>query len=297
MITINGQKLPDEAIEFEYRRLLQFYSQHMTPEQLKSETANLRAKAVEQAIGAKLLIDESIRLDIPVPGSRVDARVNSLVEQAGGREVFDVRLRENGYTEDTLRRNIEQGCKVDLLIEKLCEGLNDPSETEMREHFEANRESYVQPERASAQHILIRPASEADADRVTAESRLEGIRDQIQGGTGFADLAAVHSECPSGKQNGGSLGWFGRGMMVPEFDEAVFSMNVGELSDIIETQFGFHLIFKTGADEGGEASYEESEPKIRELLRHDRRGRCIAAHVAELREKADIKGQPGLSPE
>lgn len=292
MITINGQKLPEEAIEFEYRRLLQFYSQHMPPEQLKAETAALRGKAAEQAVGAKLLIDEAHRLDFTVPASRVDTRINTMIEQSGGREVFETRLQENGYTEKALRQNIEQGCKVDMLIEKLCEGIGDPSDAEMQEHFEANRESYVQPERASAQHILISPASDSDADRVTAESRLDGIRAQIQGGTAFADLAAMHSECPSGKQNGGSLGWFGRGMMVPEFDDAVFSMNVGELSDIIETQFGFHLIYKTGADEGGEASFDESEPKIRDLMRHDRRGRCIAEHVAELREKADIQGLP-----
>jgi parvulin-like peptidyl-prolyl isomerase len=262
----------------------------MPAEQLKAETDNLRAKAVEQAIGAKLLIDEAVRLDIQVPPALVDKRIESMIEQIGGREVFALRLKENGFTEAALRQNIAQGCKVDLLVEQLCSGLNDPTETEMRAHFEANRQHYTQPERASAQHILIRPASEADADRATAESRLEGIRKAIEDGESFDDMAAAHSECPSGKQNGGSLGWFGRGMMVPEFDEAVFSMNVGELSDIIETQFGFHVIFKTGEDEGGEASYEESEPKIRDLMRHDQRGRCIAAHVAELREKADIQG-------
>ncbi len=290
VITINGQPLPDEAVEYEYRRLLQFYSQHLPPDQLKAETASLRVKAVEQAIGAKLLIDEAARLEIKVPSARLDERVERLIEQAGGREVFEIRLQENKFTEEVLRENIEQGCKVDLLIEKICDGLDDPTEKEMREHFDANRESYVQPERASAQHILIRPASEADADRVTAESRLEGIRDEIKAGSEFSGLAAVHSECPSGKQNGGSLGWFGRGMMVPEFDEVVFTMDVGELSDIVETQFGFHLIYKTGEDQGGEASFEESEKKIRDLMRHDRRGRCLAAYVDELRSKAKIEG-------
>ncbi len=290
MITINGQPLPEEAVEYEYRRLLQFYSQHLPPDQLKAETTTLRTKAVEQAIGAKLLIDEAARLEIKVPPARVDERVERLIEQAGGREVFEMRLQENKFTEEVLRQNIEQGCKVDLLIEKVCDGLDDPTEKDMREHFDANRESYVQPERASAQHILIRPASEADADRVTAESRLEGIRDEIKAGAEFSDLAAAHSECPSGKQNGGSLGWFGRGMMVPEFDEVVFTMDVGELSDILETQFGFHLIYKTGEDEGGEASFAESERKIRDLMRHDRRGRCLAAYVADLRGKADIQG-------
>lgn len=290
MITINGQPLPEEAIEFEYRRLLQFYSQHMSPEQLKAETANLRAKATEQAIGAKLLIDEAARLDIQVPAKRVDDRINSMIEQVGGREVFDMRLSENNFTEESLRKNIEQGCKVDILIEKTCEGVADPTDAEMQSYFEANKDNYLQPERASAQHILIRPTSDKDDDRVVAESRIETLRNQIEDGADFAELAGIHSECPSGKQNGGSLGWFGRGMMVPEFDEAVFSMNVGELSDIIETQFGFHLILKTGADEGGQASFTESESKIRDLMRHARRGECVTARVAELREKVDIQG-------
>jgi parvulin-like peptidyl-prolyl isomerase len=160
----------------------------------------------------------------------------------------------------------------------------------MQAHDEEKKDQYIQPERASAQHILVKPASDADADRVAAEEKIEDIRKKIQDGAKFEELAAEHSECPSGKQANGSLGWFTRGMMVPEFDNAVFSMEVGELSEIIETQFGFHIIYKTGADEGGEASYAEAEPKIRDVMRHARRGELIAAHVAELREKADIQG-------
>jgi len=289
-ITINGEELPAEAIEFEYRRLLQFYSQHMPAEALKAEIDNLRAKATEQAIGAKLLINEATLLDIKVPAERVEKRISEMIEQVGGREVFEQRLAEQKMTEDDLRNNIEQGSKVDILVEKVSEEAAEPTTEEMQAHFEANKEQYIQPERASAQHILIKPASEADDDRVAAEKKIEELRAKLEGGANFADLAGEHSECPSGKQAGGSLGWFGRGMMVPEFDNAVFSMEVGELSEIIETQFGFHVIYKTGADEGGEASYSESEPKIREIMRHSRRGELIAAHVAELREKATIEG-------
>ena len=289
-ITINGQELPEEAVEFEYRRLLQFYSQHMPAEALKAEVDNLRKKAQEQAIGAKLLIDEATRLDIKVPAERVEKRISDMIEQIGGREVFEQRLAEQKMSEDALRDNIEQGAKVDVLVEQICSEATEPTTEELQAHFEANKEQFIQPERASAQHILIKPASESDDDRVAAEKKIEEIHTKIKGGANFSDLAAEHSECPSGKQAGGSLGWFGRGMMVPEFDNAVFSMEVGELSEIIETQFGFHIIYKTGADEGGEASYAESEPKIREVMRHSRRGEIIAAHVAELREKADIQG-------
>jgi len=289
-ITINGQELPKEAIEFEYRRLLQFYSQHMPAETLKAETKNLQKKALEQAIGAKLLIDEAELLDIKVPADRVEKRISDMVEQIGGREVFEQRLSEQKMTEDALRDNMEQGCKVDILVEKVSEEAEEPTEEELKAHFEANKEQFVQPERSSAQHILIKPASDSDEDRVVAEKKIEEIREKVAGDTNFADLAKEHSDCPSGKQAGGSLGWFGRGMMVPEFDNAVFSMEVGALSEIIETQFGFHIIYKTGADEGGEASYPESEAKIRDFMRHARRGELITKHVAELREKATIEG-------
>ncbi len=289
MITINGEPLPQEAIDFEYRRIRQYYTNHMSPEQLKANDDKLRKQAVEQAIGAKLLLNEASRLDITVPEDLIDRKIQPIIEQSGGPEVFAQRLKENGVTEQQLRDNIAEGCKVDLLIEKICEGLSDPTEEEMKAFFDNNKENYVQQERVAASHILIRPNSDSDDDRVTAESRLEGIAQDIRDGKDFAELAAQHSECPSGKQNGGSLGWFSRGMMVPEFEQAAFEMAVGEISDIIETQFGFHIIMKTAEDEGGQAGFEESRDKIRELIRHDQRGKCVAAYVADLKEKADIQ--------
>jgi foldase protein PrsA len=288
MITINGEPLPQEAIEFEYRRIRQYYANHMPPDQLKAHEAKLRAQAVEQAIGAKLLLNEAARLDILVPEDLIDRKIQPIIEQTGGPEIFAQRLQENGITEEQLRNNIAEGCKVDLLIEHICEGLSDPTEEDMMVFFENNKNHYQQPERVSASHILIRPDSDRDDDRVVAESRLEGIAQEIRDGKDFGELAAQHSQCPSGKQNGGSLGWFSRGMMVPEFEEAAFSMAVGEISDIIETQFGFHIIMKTAEDEGGQAAFEEAREKIRDLMRHDQRGKCVAAYVADLKAKAEI---------
>ncbi len=289
MIKINGVSLPNEAVEFEYRRLVQYYSQHMPADQIKQHESRLRAQARDQAIGAKLLLDEAQRLDLQVPTELIEKKLQPIIEQSGGRELFEQRLKENNISEEQLRGNMEQGCKVDVLIEKICEAVSDPTEAEMEKFYESNRESYRQPERVSASHILVRPASSSDEDRVTAESKIEGISQEIKEGKDFADLAAAHSECPSGKQSGGSLGWFSRGMMVPEFEEAAFSMAVGEISDIIETQFGYHLIMKTAEDEGGQASFSEAQDKIRDVMRHDRRGKCVAAYVEDLKSKVEIE--------
>ena len=107
-------------------------------------------------------------------------------------------------------------------------------------------------------------------------------------GQAFVREAKEHSDCPSGAE-GGSLGWFGRGMMVPEFDKAAFEMKCGEVSDVIETQFGYHIILKTDEKAGGPQTLVDVADQIRDLLRHQARGRAMDAYVAELREKVKIE--------
>lgn len=104
-------------------------------------------------------------------------------------------------------------------------------------------------DQVSASHILLMylgsQGSSATRSKDEARSELQAIKGQIDGGDDFAELAKQNSDCPSG-QDGGALGTFGRGQMVPEFEQAAFSMDVGETSDLVETSFGFHLIKRTG---------------------------------------------------
>jgi len=289
-LKVNGQEIPEEAVNYELKRLVQFYSQHMAPEKVKEQMEVLRKRARQQAVGTKLLMDEARRLDVPVPVDRIDAKYDQIVESSGGSEAFGAMLAQQDLTEELVRRSIEQGLKVDILVEQTTAEVTEPTEEEIQQHFEAHEDEYVKPERAQARHILIKPASESDADRETARSKLLELRHQIEEGADFADLAAVHSECPSGRKSGGSLGWFGRGMMVKAFDDAVFSMEVGTLSDMVATEFGFHLIQKVGHEAAGPAELGEVSDKVRDFLRHAKRGEAISAYVSELAEKAEIEG-------
>ncbi len=100
-----------------------------------------------------------------------------------------------------------------------------------------------------ASHILLMYAgsmrSSNDRSKDEAAAQIEDLRTQVEGGADFGALAQEHSDCPSGAQ-GGDLGSFGRGQMVPEFEEAAFNMEVGGLSGVIETDFGYHIIQRTG---------------------------------------------------
>lgn len=286
---VNGQTIPDEAIQFELERLVRFYAQHMPEDRVREQMPLLKQKAIDQAIGSKLLIDEARRLDFTVLDEEVDARVREIVEQCGGQDAFEQMLTSQKMTEEMVRAGIDQGRRVDQLVAKISEGLSDPTEEAMREHFESHAEEYANPPRVQAQHILVKAGPDDEKEGEAAEARILAIRKRIDEGADFADEAAAHSDCPSGKKTGGGLGWFSRGMMVPEFDEVVFSMAVGELSDPVKTQFGCHLIKKTAEDEGDEVEFEDVRDKVRDFLRHVARGETIAKYVEELKAKATIE--------
>lgn len=288
-IAINGEPIPEQAVEFEMKRLVQFYSQHMNTEELKAQLPGLKQKAAEQVIGAKLLMMEAERLEMPVTEDEVEARLKSMMEEAGGEESFRNALQTQNIAESQVRDGIRRGRRMDKLIEQVTQGLSDPTEEEIESHFDEHAEDYFRQERVQAQHILLRPASDKLEDRETTKSKLMELRNRIALGEEFSDIAEMFSECPSGKRSGGSLGWFGRGMMIPEFDETVFSMELEELSDVVETPLGFHLIRMTGHEDGGPVTLDEVSDKVREYLRHSRRGAMISAFVEELRQKADVQ--------
>ena len=288
-IRVNGEEISEEAIQFELARLIRFYAEHMPEEHVRAQMDALKDKAKEQAIGAKLLLDQAAMLDIRVPDEDVDTRVEQLAQDAGGRDAFEAMLKKQDMQEDTVRESMERGLRVEKLVEQITADAASPTEAEIETHFREHAEEYARPERAQAQHILVKADAEDEDARRAARTKLDEIRKRIEEGANFAEEAAAHSDCPSGKKAGGSLGWFSPGMMVPEFDEAVFSMEVGQLSAVIETPLGWHLVRKTGHEDSRESSFDDVRDQVRDFLQHASRGEILAAYVADLREKAKIE--------
>ena len=290
--TVNGDPIPQQAVDFELQRLIHFYQQQGVPEtQIRIQLDSLKAKALEQAIGTKLLIDEAKRLDIPVSGDELDARFERYVKQCGGdRASLEKAIEAQGMTVDRFKQELRQGVMIDKLIEQVCSAIPQPTEEEIRAHYEAHQDEYTTQDRVLAQHILIKPASDKAEDKAAAKAKLEEIRARIVNGEStFAHEAKEHSDCPSGKQNGGSLGWFGRGMMVKPFEDVAFDLALDTVSDILETPFGYHIIIKTGEEKGRTPTLEELHDKIATFLFHAKRGQAVTDHVDDLRAKADVK--------
>lgn len=287
---VNGHEIPNKAIEYELNRLIRFYAQHgMTDEQVRAQLPLLRKRAEEQAVGTALLFEEAAAVDPPVSDEEVEESVRRMADEAGGPDKLRDLLAKQGQDVPRLREEIRRGKKVDKLVAQVTAGAPEPTEEEARAFFDEHRAEFGKEAQVRAQHILVTPKSQSPQDKLDALAKIRAIRERIAGGSDFATEAAAHSDCPSGRQAGGSLGWFSHGMMVKEFDEAAFALPVGGLSDIIETQFGFHVILKNDEQKESVPDFAEARERVLDLLRHDRRGKALADHVAELRAKASIE--------
>ena len=281
---VNGVEISGDAVQFELDRLVRFYMSHgMTMDEVKQNLPKLEEKALDQAIGAKLLLDRAQELDIPLMAADIDAEVSKVVTQVGGPESYKKALDAQGITEVQFRKELEKGAKVNKLVEQACAGVADPTEDEVAKFYEAHKAEFVVPHQVLCQHILVKGSDDAALDKIKA------IRERIVGGgADFAEEAKKNSDCPSG-QEGGSLGWFGRGMMVPEFDKVAFEMKKGEVSGVVSTQFGYHIIYKADEKGGGLQTLVDVHDQVKDLLRHETRGRAMDAFVAELRANAKIE--------
>jgi parvulin-like peptidyl-prolyl isomerase len=174
-------------------------------------------------------------------------------------------------------------------VSQACSSVPEPTEEEVAAFYEAHRSEFTEPEQVLCQHILVKTAQDDLPEAKSAAfEKIRAIRERIVAGGDFAEEAKKNSDCPSGAE-GGSLGWFGRGMMVPEFDKAAFEMKKGEISEVVATQFGYHIIYKADEKEGGRQTLVDVHDQIKDLLRHEARGKAMDAFVADLRDKAEVE--------
>ena len=174
-------------------------------------------------------------------------------------------------------QRVEENMLKQYSINKLITSVSLTDE-EVQAYYEANKQQFMNPETAKASHILVEK-------EVVASDLLNKIN---AGEMKFEEAASQYSQCPS-KEVGGDLGSFGRGQMVPEFEEAVFNMNPGEVKGPVKTEFGYHLIKVEDRIPGGQASLEEVKNDIAKSLTYQKQNEVYTTKVDELKSKYPVK--------
>lgn len=202
------------------------------------------------------------------------------VKQQRGEEAYAQLLKEQGMSEADLLEKIAGSRAIESYRNKFTEALPKVDEQEARDFYEKNPQFFNKPATLSASHILVKFSSDEPdaAEQQKVQEKIGALKKQLDAGADFAELAKANSDCPS-KENGGSLGEFQEGQMVPEFEQALKTLKAGEVSAPVKTQFGYHLI---QAGEGKAATvspFEEVKGQIAEQLERQKNESAFAAHV------------------
>jgi len=277
--------------------LVQQYSAQIPPEQLQQLQPMLRQQAVAALVNQNLLLQEADRQGITPAEEDIDEQIEEIIAQFPSPAAFESQLGMAGLTIDRLREDIRRNLKIQKLVEAQLPDDLEASEEEIEEFYRENAGQFEREEQVEASHILIQvdpgESEEAKAEKL---EEIQALRVRIEGGEDFAEVAREGSQDQGTKDRGGSLGFFGRGQMIPAFEEVAFSLEEGDLSDVVETQFGYHLILVTGKREAGTVPLEEVSDQIGMFLTNQKQQTIVGEYLRQLREGADIEYGPGFQP-
>ncbi|MGA2330702.1 MAG: peptidylprolyl isomerase [Syntrophales bacterium] len=242
VIDVDGSKLTQGQVDTEIKRMMSVMKKQMPADRLEQAKENARRQVLSDFTAKTLLTNEVKRLNI----SANDAEVKEAQEQIKndlpkGTTIEDL-MKKNKITKEQMQEDLRFRIKISKLVMMQMSGKSKPTDKEINEFYQKNRDKFKMPEAVHVRHILIAKAP-GDDDKIKAEkkAKAEDLRRQLLAGANFAEVAKRNSDCPS-KETGGDLGVFTRGEMVKEFENAAFSQDVNAIGPVVETEYGYHII-------------------------------------------------------
>lgn len=230
--------------------------------------------ALDNIITKKVIDKEAEKRKVEVTSKEVNAEVDTYKENYGGEDGLKSALKSSGLTLDDLKDDIETNIKIEKLMQKDIK----VSEKEVKSYFEENKDNFNQQEQVKASHILVE-------EKETAEKVLQ----KINAGEDFADLAKEYSTDSGTAADGGDLGYIQKGQMVEEFEKAAFALKPNETSDIVKSDYGYHIIQVTDKKEAKTAKYEDHKKDAKEAALSEKIKSEYTNWLTDLKKKYDIK--------
>jgi len=238
--------------------------------------ASIKNSITEQLINSILLYQYAQDQNIDIPENDINEEVEAIKNNFDSETEFNEALKRNNLTLKQLKDDIKKQLMIGEAVEREYEKI-EITEEEISQYYEENKEFFFEPEKRKIRHILVE-------DKEEAEKILNQLND---GMVDFEKLARDKSICPSSEQ-GGDLGYISRGQMVEEFETAAFSLEIGEISDIVETEYGYHIIKCEDIKEEHQPSLEEAREDIENVLKSQKQNAAIEALITQLREDSEV---------
>ena len=304
-VTVNGTAITEGQIEGILKPQMGQMAGRIPENMIPQYRQQIRKRIIDQLVVKELLAQKEKQNNIDVNQSELDQQINKqMAEQNLTIDEFKALLKAYGTSFADYQQDIRKRMMFEKLMEaEFAQKLQKPTIEQAKAYYDENPQEFNKPEKIHAKHILIKPEDGNDPNqaKLRAKAKAQEILGQIKAGGDFEELAKQHSACPSGK-GGGDLGMQPKGSFVPEFEKAAYALKPGQVSDIVETSFGFHIIKLIEHADADTLSFEKAKEQIIQLLTGNQKEQIVIDYIQKMKAEADIKfvneaDKPEINPE
>ncbi len=256
----------------------------------RAPSADFYRKVLNNLIAITLLQQDAKSQGVAASEQEVQRQIDARKRSFPNKEAYDLALAQSGITEETLRQQARDQLSVQKYVQTRLIQTTDVSDQTARAFYEKNKAKITMPERIHLRHILIKTGDGTPAAKNAARQKAGDLLKRLQAGEDFGKLAGESSDDSGSKIRGGDLGWIAKGQADPPFEKAAFAMTKpNEISPVVESRFGLHIIQFLARQPAGVAPYEQVKEGIGRMLREQQGKQRVAARVRELQAKAKVE--------
>jgi len=281
-LIVNGEKIEDSAIQQEVERLRPRYEKVFADQDPKEREAQLFDWSKENVVERVLINQEVKNSGDKIPKAEVESVLARLKEQFAGQEQFEKEF--SAKDDEKIKERIELQMRVERRLKEVCKGLPEPSQAAIQEYYDKNKEQFKSGEQVRVAHIVKYVNWQTDEE--TAYNEIKEAHNELKNGTAFEVVVDKYTDCAD---SGGDLGCVMRGQMVEEFEDVVFNLGVGEVSDVFRTRFGFHVAKVYERKAAVAPSLGEVKGQVVDALKEQMREEAINKFIDRLKSKAKIE--------
>jgi parvulin-like peptidyl-prolyl isomerase len=281
-IVVNGERIEDRDIQQEVQRLRPSYERAFTEMEAAQREAQLSEWSKENVIERVLLRQEAKTSGKTIPAAEIEAAFARLKEQYEKPE--DLYKEFDVDSDDKIKDMIELQMKVEHKIRDIYAAAPEPSESEIRDYYEQNKEQFQSGEQVRVAHIV--KYVNWQTDETTAMETVTRAHEEIERGVPFEAVVEKYTDCGD---SGGNLGYVTRGQMVEEFEDVIFNLSPGQVSSVFRSRFGFHIAKVYDRKPPVIPELQDIRKQIAEAVRDQKREQALGEHLDQLRSKAVVQ--------
>jgi peptidyl-prolyl cis-trans isomerase C len=281
-LIVNGERIEDTEIQQEAERLRPRYEEVFADKASEDREAQLREWSRENVIERVLLRQEAKASETDIPAEEVEGALARLKEQYEEAEALYKALGVD--SDEKVKETIELQMKTERKINEIYENAPDPSDEAVRRHYDENKENFKSDEQVRVAHIV--KYVNWQTDEATAVKLITEAHDEIKKGVAFETVVDKYTDCGD---SGGDLGYVARGQMVEEFEDVVFNLSPGHVSDVFRSRFGFHVAKVYDRRPPAVAEFNAVKKQIVDELKEQMKEQALGDHLDALKSQATIE--------